>query len=149
MNVDVVEGDCVWLSSSSAHAPNLVAALIVVPVLVVSGVRHRERPMSVVEWVRRHVLEVFEAEFLGILYPAVYLSFESPVEDFVGCVIVEVLSDPFKALRDIEVGSIVVFVVSAAPSLVEGRIVLEPRPRFKAALSRLGESGALLVLLSR
>ena len=104
MNVDVVEGDCVWLSSSSAHAPNLVASLIVVPVLIVSGVRHRESPMSVIEWVCREVLEVFEAEFLGILYPALYLSFEPVVEDFEGCVIKEVLSDPFKALRDITVG---------------------------------------------
>ena len=43
MNVDVVEGDRVGLCSSSAHAPDLVAAFIIVEVLIVSGVWHRER----------------------------------------------------------------------------------------------------------
>lgn len=87
MNVNVVEGDGVWLDSSSAHAPDLVAAFVVVEVLVVSSVWHREREVGVCEWVSRHVLKVFVAEFFCILNPAVYLAFESPVENMVGSVI--------------------------------------------------------------
>ena len=119
MNVDVVEGDRVGLCSSSAHAPDLVAALVIVPMLVVSGVRHRECIVCVSEGVVWEVFEVFEVEFLCILKPATDLAFESPVEDFKGCIIVKVLSDPFKALGDVTDRSVFVFIVSSAFCSVE------------------------------
>jgi hypothetical protein len=119
MNVNVVEGDRVRLCPSSAHAPDLVAALIVVPMLVVSGIWHCERQVLVAERISREVLEVFIAEFFRVLYPAVYLSFESPVEDFISSIIVGILSDPFKALGDVTVWSVCVFISSTALRRVE------------------------------
>ena len=73
--------------------------------------------MFVGEWVDWEVFEILVAEFLGILKPAIDLAFESPVEDFVGCVIVQVLSDPFKALSEVTVRAALVFVESAALGL--------------------------------
>ena len=119
MDVDVVESDSVRLRPSSAHAPDLVAALIVVPMLVVSRVWHCEGPVFVGEWIDWEVFEISIAEFVGILKPAIDLAFESPVEDFVGCGIEQVLSDPFKALSDVTVRSRVVFVEATAFGLIK------------------------------
>ena len=141
MNVDVVEGDRVGLCSSSAHAPDLVAALVIVPMLVVSGVRHRHRIVCVSEGVVWEVFEVFEVEFLCILKPATDLAFESPVEDFKGCIIVKVLSDPFKALGDVTDRSVFVFIVSSAFCSVESSYTdLIERVSINVCCPCLGES---------
>jgi hypothetical protein len=93
MNMDVVESDGIWLCSSSTHAPDLVAAFIIIEVLVMSCVGHCERKVGVSEWIIWEVFKILIAKLFCILNPAIWLSFESPVEDFVGCVLELVLTD--------------------------------------------------------
>ena len=77
---DVVEGDSIWLGSSSAHGPDLVAASEIVEVLVVSGGWHGDGRVGVLPWEVDEVGEGLVAEVSGDFSPAIDLVVEEGFE---------------------------------------------------------------------
>ena len=80
MRWDVVEGDSIWLGSSSAHVPDLVAATEIVEVLVLSGGWHGDGRVGVLPWEVREVGEGLPAEVSGYFSPAIDLVVEDGFE---------------------------------------------------------------------
>ena len=77
---NVVEGDSIWLGSSSAHVPDLVAASKIVEVLVVSSGWHGDSRVGVVPWEVDEVGEGLPSEVSGDFSPAIDLVVEEGFE---------------------------------------------------------------------
>ena len=77
---NVVEGDSIWLGSSSAHVPDLVAASEIVEVLVESGGWHGDGRVGVLPWEVDEVGEGLPAEVSGDFSPAIDLVVEEGFE---------------------------------------------------------------------
>lgn len=80
MGRNVVEGDGVWLVTSSAHDPDLVTPRKVKEVFIVPCVWHEEGVVVIGEWWEVHFGECFIAKGICKLNPAVDLVISGSVQ---------------------------------------------------------------------